>query len=92
MEIAGRIVETALEYGIAKEDIIIDPLVLAAFSKQETIAVTLEAIEIIKKELGVKTMLGISNISYGLPKRSLLNRTFLAMALSKGLDLSLIHI
>lgn len=90
LEIAGRIVETALEYGIAKEDIIIDPLVLAAFSKQETIAVTLEAIEIIKKELGVKTMLGISNISYGLPKRSLLNRTFLAMALSKGLDSAII--
>lgn len=90
LRVSRLIVETALEYGIPKENIIIDPLVLAACANQEIIMETLKAVEMIKAELGVKIMLGISNVSYGLPKRSLLNRTFLAMALAKGLDAAII--
>ena len=52
---------------------------------------TLEALERVKKELGVKTVLGVSNISFGLPNRELINRTFLTMALQKGLDLPIIN-
>lgn len=90
LEIAKKIVYTALEYGIPKENIIIDTLVLSAATNQAEIMETLKAVEMIKEELGVKTMLGVSNISFGLPKRSLLNRTFLAMALNRGLDAAII--
>jgi 5-methyltetrahydrofolate--homocysteine methyltransferase len=89
-EIAKKIVYTALEYGILKENIIIDTLVLSASTNQENIIQTLRAVEMVKTELGVKTMLGISNVSFGLPRRSLLNRTFLAMALDRGLDAAII--
>lgn len=90
LKVAELIVEKASEYGIPKEDIIIDPLVLAASSSQDIAIETLRALEMIKTQLGVKTLLGISNISFGLPKRSILNRTFLAMALSKGLDCAIL--
>jgi|LSQX01.1.fsa_nt_gb 5-methyltetrahydrofolate--homocysteine methyltransferase len=90
LEIAKKIVYTALEYGVPKENIIIDTLVLSAATNQESIIETLKAVEMVKAELGVNTMLGISNISFGLPKRSLLNRTFLAMALNSGLDAAII--
>jgi len=90
LEIARKIVYTALEYGIAKENIIIDTLVLSAATNQENVMETLKALELVKEELGVNTMLGVSNISFGLPKRSLLNSTFLAMALNRGLDAAII--
>lgn len=86
VDIARLILETGLEYGIPKENILIDTLVLTASVNQNNIMETLKAVEMVKVELGVKAILGISNISFGLPKRNLLNRTFLAMALLKGLD------
>lgn len=87
LQIARRIIEEAASYGIGKEDIIIDPLAMTAGSSQEGIMITLETLKRLKAELGVKTVLGVSNISHGLPERGLLNRTFLAMAIAHGLDL-----
>lgn len=87
LQIARRIVEEAARYGIGKEDIIIDPLAMTAGSDQEGVLLTLETIKRLKGELGVKTTLGVSNVSHGLPERALLNRTFLAMAIAQGLDL-----
>ena len=90
-EIAKRIVERATSYGIKKEDIIIDCLCLTVSAQQEEAMVTLECIKMIKEQLGVNTILGISNISFGLPNRKILNSTFLSMALSYGLDLPIMN-
>lgn len=89
--IAKKIVERATAIGIRKEDIYIDCLTLTASAEQEGVIQTLDALERVKKELGVKTVLGVSNISFGLPNRELVNRTFLTMALQKGLDLPIIN-
>lgn len=90
-EIAEKIMNTALSYGIPKQDIYIDCLTLTASAEQEAVLETLDALERVKKELGLKTVLGVSNISFGLPNRELINRTFLSMALMKGLDLPIIN-
>lgn len=89
--IAERIINTANKYGIPKEDIIIDCLALTASAQQEEVKETIKAIWLIKEKLGVKTTLGISNVSFGLPKRDLLNCVFLSAALSAGLDLPIIN-
>ena len=85
-EIARRIIEKASEYGIEKKDIIVDPLCLTVSSDKEAPSITLEAIRIIKSELGVKTSLGISNVSFGLPARDYVNSVFFSHALLCGLD------
>lgn len=90
-EIAKKIMNTALKYGISKENICIDCLTLTASAEQAAVFETLNALERVKKELGLKTVLGVSNISFGLPNRELINRTFLSMALTKGLDLPIIN-
>lgn len=89
-EIAKRIIERAKIYGIGKEDIIIDCLVLTASAKQAEVMETVKSVSMVKT-LGVHTVLGVSNVSFGLPNRPLLNKTFLAMALSAGLDLPIIN-
>ena len=85
-EIARKIVEKAKEYGIDKKDIIVDPLCLTVSSDKNAPNVTLESIKLIKNELGVKTSLGISNVSFGLPNRDIVNSVFFAHALQNGLD------
>ncbi|MEE1126373.1 MAG: homocysteine S-methyltransferase family protein [Acutalibacteraceae bacterium] len=90
-EIAKRIVERANALGIENKDIYIDCLTLTASAEQEGVIETLNALERVKKELGVKTVLGVSNISFGLPNRELVTSTFLTMALQKGLDLPIIN-
>ena len=85
-EIAKRIVERANELGIDKRDIIVDPLCLTVSSDSRAPSVTLEAIKLIKQGLGVKTSLGISNVSFGLPNRDYITSTFFALALQNGLD------
>ncbi|MBQ7760873.1 MAG: homocysteine S-methyltransferase family protein [Clostridia bacterium] len=85
-EIAKRIVEKAFEYGIDKKDIIVDPLCLTVSSDKNAPKVTLESIELIKNNLGVKTSLGISNVSFGLPQREVVNSVFFSHALQCGLD------
>ena len=84
--IAERIIKTAEAYGIGRERIIVDCLTLTVSAQQNAGRDTLEAIRQVKSKFGVKTTLGASNISFGLPERKLLNRTFLAMALEAGLD------
>jgi len=91
VEIARRILERALSLGIPKEDVYIDCLTLTASSEQSAVMDTLTAVKRVKEELGLKTVLGVSNISFGLPNRELVNRTFLTLALGMGLDLPIIN-
>lgn len=90
-EIAANIMKKALEYGIAKEDIIIDCLTLTASAQQKEVNETLRAVRMVKEKLGLRTTLGVSNISFGLPARVIVNRTFLSMAMECGLDLPIIN-
>ena len=89
--IARRITEAALAAGIPREDIYIDCLTLTASAQQEDVLATVQALEACKKELGVRTVLGVSNISFGLPCRPYLNTTFLTMAMYAGLDLAIMN-
>ena len=89
--IARRITEAALAAGIHREDIYIDCLTLTASAQQEDVLATVQALEACKKELGVRTVLGVSNISFGLPCRTYLNTTFLTMAMYAGLDLAIMN-
>lgn len=91
LKIAEKIVNKALEYGIRREDIFIDCLVLTASAQQEDVGETLKAVALVKEKLKVKTILGVSNISFGLPNRELINKTFLAMSLQSGLDLPILN-
>ena len=89
--IAQRIVAAANAAGIPNEDIYIDCLTLTASAQQEGAVQTLEALSRCKRELGVRTVLGVSNISFGLPCRGYLNTTFLTMAMTAGLDLAIMN-
>ena len=86
LSIAERIIKTAESYGIERERILVDCLTLTVSAQQNAGRDTLKAIREVKRQFGVKTTLGASNVSFGLPERKLLNRTFLAMALEAGLD------
>lgn len=90
-EIAKRIVERAEALGIDRKDVYIDCLTLTVSAEQDACRETLKALRRVKTELGCKTCLGVSNISFGLPNRELVNRTFLTMALEEGLDLPIIN-
>ena len=89
--IAKRILERALEYGVPRENVIIDCLTLTASAQQKEVVETLKAVRMVKEQLGLKTALGVSNISFGLPLRPIINRTFLTMAMECGLDLPIIN-
>ena len=86
LKIARTIMEEALKIGIPKEDVLIDCLVMTVSAQQEQAAETLRAVRMIREELGLKTVLGVSNVSFGLPARPIINRAMLAMALMQGLD------
>lgn len=86
LAIAKEIVEAAEYYGLPREDIIIDCLVLTAATSPELALETVRAITLVKEHLGVNTVLGLSNVSHGLPQRSWLNAAFLSLALGAGLD------
>ena len=91
LAIAEHIVQKAKTYGIPKEDIIVDCLVLTASAQQKEVKETIKAVSLVKEKLGVATTLGVSNISFGLPSRGILNRTFLATALGAGLDTPILN-
>ena len=91
MEIAHRILDAAREKGIADENVWIDCLTLTVSPQAEQAGETLEALRRVKTELGLKTVLGVSNISFGMPNRSLINRTFLAQAFAAGLDMPIMN-
>ncbi len=90
-EIAQRIVNRAEEYGIPRENIIIDCLTLTASAQQKEVDETLKTVRMVKERLGLATALGVSNVSFGLPLRAVINRTFMTMALENGLDLPIIN-
>jgi len=91
LQIARRILEEALKAGLSPQDLIFDPLTLTAASEPAQARETLRALSLIKEELGLPTILGVSNISFGLPNRGMLNASFLAMAFAHGLDLAIVN-
>lgn len=91
LAIARRILARAEEYGISKKDVIFDTLAMTVSADPAAARVTLDAISLIRKELGCHTSLGVSNVSFGLPHRDLLNGTFFAMALERGLSAAIMN-
>ena len=91
VEIARKITNEAAKYGIMKKDLVMDALTLTISAQQQESTQTIKALKTIKEELGIKTVLGVSNISFGLPRRELVNSTFFAMALNNGLDACIIN-
>lgn len=92
LEVALKIVKEANGYGIRNEDILIDCLVLTASAQQDIVIETINAIKLVKANIyGVKTVLGVSNVSFGLPRREILNSVFLAAASGAGLDAAIIN-
>ena len=89
--IARKIYERAASYGIAKKDILIDPLAMTISSDPLSASVTLETLRRIREELKGHTILGVSNISFGLPSRPVINGVFYAMALEKGLNAAILN-
>ena len=91
VEIAKKILNTAKTYGISKKDIIFDPLAMTISADNLAAKVTLDALYQIKNELGCHTSLGISNVSFGLPNRDVVNSTFFALSLAKGLSAAIMN-
>lgn len=91
LQIAEKIVTACLAHGIPKKDIVIDPLCMTISADSQAANTTLEALRLIKEKLGVKTMLGVSNISFGLPNRQMVNTAFFTLALKAGLDFAIIN-
>ncbi|MDO3377478.1 homocysteine S-methyltransferase family protein [Geoalkalibacter halelectricus] len=89
--VAGKILAAAREAGLADSDLVIDGLVLTVSAEQKSAPETLRTLRLIKSELGLATVLGVSNISYGLPSRGILSAAFFAMALEAGLDAAIIN-
>ena len=89
--IARRILDAALAHGVAKEDVFIDCLTLTVSAQQEQAVETLRAVRAVKEELGLHTVLGVSNISFGLPARETITRSFLTQAMYAGLDLPIVN-
>ena len=90
-EVARRIVDMAEALGIPRRNILIDCLTLTASAQQKLVPETLKAIRMVKEELGVRTILGLSNVSFGLPRRPLVNRTMMMAAIMQGLDGAIIN-
>ncbi len=89
--IAEIMVRYALEQGLDQRDIWVDPLTLTAGAQQNLVMESIKAVQMIKERLGVRTILGVSNISHGLPERKGLTASFMAMALGAGLDMPIIN-
>ena len=89
--IAEKIIAEAEKYGIGREDIVVDALTLTISTGADNARITLDALRGVKEKLGVCTTLGVSNISFGLPKREMINASFLSMAMMSGLDAAIIN-
>jgi len=85
LDVARRLVDEATKYDIPPEDIVIDPLAMAVCTDPSAALVTLDSLQLIRKELGVNLSLGASNVSFGLPDRKTINTAYLALAISRGL-------
>ena len=91
VEIAKKIIAEAKKYGIHKKDIVIDVLAMTVSSEPEGAKTTLMALKKVREELGVGTVLGVSNISFGLPNRPVINANFYTMAMQNGLSAAIIN-
>ena len=91
LAVARRIVQAAEEAGIPREDVVIDCLAMAASTNQRQVAQILRAMRLVHEELGVRCVLGVSNISFGLPQREMVNAVFLSQAFAAGLDLAIMN-
>lgn len=91
IEIAKKIIAEAKKYGIGKNELIFDTLAMAVSADSGAAAAALDALDYITHKLGCNTSLGVSNISFGLPRRDFINSTFFAMALSRGLSAAIIN-
>lgn len=91
LDIAKRILAVAKEYGIDKKDVIFDTLTMAVSADPNAAKITLESLRLIRDELGANTVLGVSNVSFGLPNRDILNGTFFANALENGLSAAIMN-
>lgn len=89
--IARRILDASLEHGISRDDLWIDCLTLTVSAQQEQAAETLKALSVVRREMGLQTVLGVSNISFGLPNRALVTQSFLIQALYAGLTLPIVN-
>lgn len=91
IEIAKRIIAEAARYGIGKKDLLMDTLCMTISTGQENAKITLDALDYVRNTLGVHTTLGVSNVSFGLPQRELVNTAFYTIALSRGLSAGIIN-
>ncbi len=91
LEVARHIVETAAAYGIDKKDILVDVLTMAVSADPDAAKVTLDALRMVREKLGVHTVLGVSNVSFGLPQRETVNTAFYTLALQNGLDAAILN-
>lgn len=89
--IAGKIIDEAAKYGIDKKDIVIDVLTMTISSEKDGAIVTLDALRKVREKYGVRTVLGVSNISFGLPSRPVINANFYTMAMQNGLSAGIIN-
>ena len=91
VEIARKILAQARKYGIDKKDIIFDPLALTISADNTAAKETLRAVGLIRSKLGCHTSLGVSNVSFGLPRRDIINSTFFALAMGQGLSAAIMN-
>jgi len=91
LEIATKIVERAEALGIPREDVLIDCLALTVSAEPDAAIITLEAIDMVRKELGVNQALGHSNVSFGLPDRDVINATFMGMVVRAGVNAPIVN-
>jgi 5-methyltetrahydrofolate--homocysteine methyltransferase len=91
LEVAKKIIDTAAEYGIPKKNLVMDALVLTISTGKENANVTLETLRRIRYEMGLHTVLGVSNISFGLPERVKINTAFFTMAMNNGLSAGIVN-
>ena len=91
LAIAERIIKRAAEYGIKKKDLIFDPLCMTVSADDNAAKVTLDSVKLIRERTGCNVILGVSNVSFGLPARQIINSYFLSMAFQSGLTAAIIN-
>ena len=91
LAIAERILREAARHGIGKKDLVFDALTMTVSAADDAAAVTLETVRLIRERLGCRTVLGVSNVSFGLPRRAAMNAAFLTLAIGQGLDAAIMN-
>jgi len=91
IRIAEKIIEEAERYGIPKKDIIVDTLTMTISTNSNNAKITLDALEYIRRKMGVHTILGVSNVSFGLPQRQIINAVFFTLAVERGLSAGIVN-